>query len=184
MNFIGYDAAYSLYPRATFEERSSLCLAALEQRDILCLSKYAVRGWRSISNIWFHERGGEKTFHVDRHRFVGDGRCWVVPLDTTGVEPPPPLTPVSERFDWDPVRYNSWVLTRQKGEIYIAYHMLKPTLFRFTYLFADITLIYEMSSFLRRHGGFEFRKHALIPAEQKPAAWSWYVVSSVQGPLC
>jgi hypothetical protein len=82
------------------------------------------------------------------------------------------------------VRYNSWVLTRQKGEIYIAYHVLKPTLFRYTYLFADIELIYGMTFFLRRHGGFEHRKSALIPAEQKPAAWTWYVVSSVQWSRC
>jgi hypothetical protein len=179
MNIVSYNAVYLLYPRATFEERSSLCLVELDERDMLCLSKYAVRGWRSTTNALMFEHD-VKFFYLDRHRFVGDGLCWGVPLDTTGVEPPPALTPVSERFDWDPVQFNSWVLTWQKAQIYVAYHILKPTLFRYTYLFADIELIYQMVSFLKRHGSFEHRKNALIAAEQKPAAWSWYVVSLVQ----
>ena len=178
LNFLSYDAAYSMYPRATFEERTSLCFSSLTERDIGCLSKYAVRGWRSLSNFYPHERSAERIFHVNQHRFVGDSKCWVIPLDTTGLELRPALTPVSERFVWDPVQYNSWVLTMQNGKMFLAYHVLKPTLFRYTYLFADMKIIEGMMDFLRQHGKFEHRIHALVPDEDKAAAWSWCVDSN------
>jgi hypothetical protein len=91
----------------------------------------------------------------------------------TGVDPRPALNPVSERFVWDPVQYNSWVLTKQNEKMYISYHILKPTLLRYTYLFADMNILYDMRSFLTRHGRFEHDMIALVPAEQRSVAWSW-----------
>jgi hypothetical protein len=175
MNFIAHDAAYSLYPWATFEDRSSLCFADLRDRDIQCLSKYAMRGWRTVSNVWTHERRNHALFYTDLHRFVGDGQCWVVPLDMTGLELRPPLNPVSERFLWDPVQYNSWVLTKQRQNMYISYHVLKPTLFRYAYLFADMNILNNVMEYLKTHGKLEHQKISLVPAEHKAVAWSWYV---------
>jgi hypothetical protein len=80
---------------------------------------------------------------------------------------------VSEHFLWDPVRYNSWVLTKQRESMYISYHILKPTLLRYTYLFADMNILEDMTRFLKRQGRLEHEKIALVPAEQKALAWSW-----------
>ena len=57
--------------------------------------------------------------------------------------------------------------------MYISYHILKPTLLRYTYLFADMNILYDMTAFLKRHGRLEHEKIALVPAELQAASWSW-----------
>ncbi|KAF8555519.1 hypothetical protein OG21DRAFT_1378209, partial [Imleria badia] len=48
MNFILSDAAYSLYPIATFEERSSLGMPSLRW-SLKVIQKYLKHGWRFYS---------------------------------------------------------------------------------------------------------------------------------------
>ena len=173
MNFISFDAAYSLYPRATFGERRTLCFAGLTESDIRALAKYSLRGWATLTNLWAHEF--TNSFHVDTNRWVTDSLSWVVPLDTTGLQLRPRLSPVSQPFFWDPVRYNSWMLTKptRASKMYIAYHMLKPTLFRYTYMFADIKVIRSMGDFLVEQGRLEHAKMADIPEDEREDAWAW-----------
>jgi hypothetical protein len=56
--------------------------------------------------------------------------------------------------------------------MYISYHVLKPTLFRYAYLFADMNILNDVMKFLRTQGRFEHQKNVLVPAEHKAAAWS------------
>ena len=173
MNFISFDAAYSLYPRATFGERRTLCFANLTQSDIRALAKYSLRGWTTLTNVWAHEI--TNSFHVDTNRWVTDSLSWVVPLDIDGLELRPRLSPVSQPFFWDPVRYNSWVLTKPTtvSKMFIAYHILKPTLFRYTYMFADIKVIHSMGDFFVEQGRLEHAKMADIPEDERADAWAW-----------
>jgi hypothetical protein len=175
MNFITFNAAYSLYPRATFEERRSLSIANLSESDIRCLAKYSVRGWSTLSDLWLHETGAQTTFYVDQERWVTDSFSWIVPLDMTGVEPRPCLSPISQPFSWDPIQHNSWVLIRPEpsSKMFLSYHVLRPTLFRYTYLFASLNIIESLGDFLRIQGKLEHKKTALIPGRNKESSWTW-----------
>jgi hypothetical protein len=177
MNFIAFDAAYSLYPRATFEECRALSFASLDDRDIQALGKYARRGWSIIANIWPHELDSPRfaSFCITKERWVKDPLSWVVPLDMTGVEPRPPLLPMSERFDWDPAVHNSWSIIKwtNGSKMFMAYHVLKPTIFRYAYLVSDLDLIVSMKTFLREQGSLEHGKSRFLTAAQKAASWTW-----------
>jgi hypothetical protein len=175
MNFISFNAAYSLYPRATFEERRSLSFSVLTESDIRCLAKYSVRGWLTLSDLWPHDAAAQTTFYMDRERWVTDSFSWIVPLDTTGVEPRPCISPVSQPFSWDPIEYNSWVLIKpeKKDTMYLSYHILRPTPFRYTYLFANRKVTESLAVFLRRQGRLEHKKTAMIPDDKKESSWTW-----------
>jgi hypothetical protein len=84
MNFIAFDAAYSLYSCATFEKHLNLIFHDKSEAD-KCIAKYALRGWLAIANVWPQRHGLEKLFLLNQDRSVTDSHCWVVPLDLTGV---------------------------------------------------------------------------------------------------
>ena len=181
MNIIAFDAAYSLYPRATFEERRSLSFANLTERDFRALGKYTLRGWSTLSNIWPHElEAAQALFYIGQERSVTDRFSWVVPLNTTGVELRSRPSALSQPFTWDPVLHNSWGIVKPhlSSKMYMSYHILKPTIFRYAYLFADLEVIHNMACFLKQQGSFEHRKMGEIPVEQKGALWTWYSISS------
>jgi hypothetical protein len=176
MNFIAFDAAYSIYPRATFEERRALSFASLSERDVRALGKYALRGWSILSNIWPHEaQTSRASFYMDIPRRVRDGRSWVVPLNMKGVEPRPRPSPLSEPFPWDPVVHNSWTLVKphSTSKMFMSYCILKPTIFRYAYLISDVELIRGLIQFFKEQGGIEHWKSAEIPDNQKAASWTW-----------
>jgi hypothetical protein len=45
MNVITFKAAYSLYPRATFEECTSLLMTNNNSSVTIAVAKYCLRGW-------------------------------------------------------------------------------------------------------------------------------------------
>lgn len=63
MNIVTYNAAYSLYPYATFEERTSLVVLKVTERTQLALDKYASRGLRILDNILAYYRFA---YHLER----------------------------------------------------------------------------------------------------------------------
>jgi hypothetical protein len=150
MNFIAFDAAYSLYPRATFKNRLNLALKDDDDAERRCLAKYAFRGWQTIANVWPNQPSLTDSFYRDITRRVGDGRCWVVKLDTTGVARRPRLSLPSEQFIWDPSEYNSWVLSQSSKPWRVdpTYHLVKTGVFRYAYLCANSS-DHEV---LKRHG--------------------------------
>ncbi|PPQ72060.1 hypothetical protein CVT25_013477, partial [Psilocybe cyanescens] len=100
MNLITYDAAFSLYPKATFEDRLSLlCLPASPELHVLITTKYGGRGWNIIGQhdlpiiaqqrltidllatlkSYKPETGPELSFYPGR-RHLRDLRCWTLPL--------------------------------------------------------------------------------------------------------
>lgn len=117
MNCIAFDAAYSFYPQATFEERRSLCMASDEDRTTQ-LMKYQRRGWELVLTISPEEKRGTKaSFHADDNRCVCDRPSWVVPLDTGDLQLRPRLSPTSGHFA-DPVAHIQWKLVECPGHQY------------------------------------------------------------------
>lgn len=102
MNFITHKAAYSLFPRATFEERKTVaCRNGWDQRDQVAYRKYHSRGWNyyepddepddesdeevSEEELDFRMYKIEvdlKSFQLYKDRWVGDKYSWVIPFDT------------------------------------------------------------------------------------------------------
>ncbi|KAG2062926.1 hypothetical protein BDR04DRAFT_954237, partial [Suillus decipiens] len=111
MNVITFDAAYSFYPIATFEERSSLRIPASGAFPG-ALAKCIKMGWRiyAVFRPWDVARPSTSPFFPNETRWVGDRRCWSISLDTSGVQTRPALSPSSQQFSWDPSLYNGWIL--------------------------------------------------------------------------
>jgi hypothetical protein len=176
MNFIAFDAAYSLYPRATFEERRALAFTSLGEHDLKALGKYQIRGWSIMCNDWPPELVKSRAyFYTQTIRAPRDSMSWVVPLGISGVEPRPRLSSSSEAFSWDPVIFNSWSLIKSElGHSLMSYHIARPTLFRYAYLVVDLGQVHDMFDFFKAQGNLEHRIVESLPADQKAASWTWY----------
>ena len=119
MNIVTYNAAFSLYPYATFNRRESLTLDVTmhpaEARD-----KYAKRGWTMLENPSSAYTPHASTFPssppypmwfaVGLNRGIGDRYSWVMHLDTTGVATPSSSSLLASNLGWDPVTTRGWKL--------------------------------------------------------------------------
>ena len=178
MNFIAFDAAYSIYPKATFEERRALSMVGSDSPHAAeALGKYALRGWSFVANIWPHEETTPKSpFFLSASRCVCDRHSWVVPLDITGVEFRPRLSVASAEFSWDPVVYNSWRLVKDAG-LSMEYSTLASTILKYKYLVADSDLLLMFKDFFRSQGTLEHLKVSTLSERNKLKSWTWYAVS-------
>jgi hypothetical protein len=173
MNFITFDAAYALYPQATFEDRQALSFAELSQRDTVALGKYATRGWSIAANIWPRAGQTKTLFHPDITRWVRDQHTWMIPLDTDGVTPPPLLSPPSAPFGEDPAVFNSWKLKKEGSSYRIGCNIVHSTIFRHQYLVADKELFENLLAFLKEQGQLEHLKAMSLRAEDFERSWTW-----------
>lgn len=84
MNFASFERAYSLYPTATFEERTSLiCTSHHSDSNSSAYKKYRDRGWTVQKEYPLANMITD--YHAQSPiRHVGDKHCWVVSL---GVDP-------------------------------------------------------------------------------------------------
>lgn len=80
MNLITHNKAYSIFPRATFEERRSLIHLQHAESTVQPRTKYERRGWRFITDIDDDEiRNTTSAFSVGS-RHLGDSKCWTIHL--------------------------------------------------------------------------------------------------------
>ncbi|KAI0012491.1 hypothetical protein F4779DRAFT_614462 [Xylariaceae sp. FL0662B] len=96
VNFISWNKAYSVFPRATFIDHQTVPLKHIDEHKGELHQKYSRRGWRMRTEPVVPKgilgRGGF-TFPLgkldkDGTRRVGDHDTWTLPLDTTSVEKP------------------------------------------------------------------------------------------------
>jgi hypothetical protein len=97
MNFITHDAAYSLFPNATFLRRTYLTFSIVMSDSTSpnpIRDKYAARGFKlSTSQPQSTPQAiTENGASLDRdtriqfgHRLIGDKSMWTIPLETTGL---------------------------------------------------------------------------------------------------
>lgn len=114
MNVISCDAAYSLYPGATFQQRISLICKTSTNNDETGLpdTKDQKQGWlvdKCFSNNELRD------FHLGKIRWIGDNRCWTIPLDMSSITERIPLSLASKSLKCDPVVASNWVLNLQDG---------------------------------------------------------------------
>ncbi|KAG1815347.1 hypothetical protein EV424DRAFT_1412293 [Suillus variegatus] len=147
MNIITFDAAYSFYPIATFEDRSALKIPGSRHRPDV-LAKYIKRGWRAYSLFRPGDlaRPYESPFLPNITRWVGDRHCWTVPLDTSGVELRGALSPSSEQFSWDPSTQSGWTLLTKPSSLAnfkvpeMDANLVATTIFRYSYMIPSQSL--------------------------------------------
>ena len=175
MNFITSQAAYSLYPRATFTERTSLPFEISTIGDTQALAKYENRGWRTINDD--SELVLANSFFPERIRRVGDSGCWVLPLDMAGVAPPSDLPPDPLAMKWDPSTMCTWTLriSRDPIRMFMTYWIVNPPIFRYTYLMADCgPTVNRMLPFFRAQGRKQWTETRGLSDEDKKKKWLWY----------
>ncbi|KAH7890359.1 hypothetical protein F5I97DRAFT_17360 [Phlebopus sp. FC_14] len=173
MNFIAFNAAYSLYPLATFEHRSSFAMSKTRNSITTdnAFAKYSQRGW----HFYFAPRPRDVAgrhctpFMFGATRWVGDNYTWTLPLDTTGIMARPATNTSSEPFPWDPVVYNSWSLRTKYGglETKCDYFPLQTTVFRYNYCFSDEDLVMKLRHWAAVQG---YASHRKLSKNH----WSWF----------
>lgn len=85
MNIITHKAAYSLFPKATFEECLTLFTSNRTPQREQAIKKYADRGWTVVRTITNEDQENElATFRYGK-RWIADKQSWVISLDTNGV---------------------------------------------------------------------------------------------------
>lgn len=111
MNVIAWDRAYSLYPRATLVDRSTLNTRG-EHNEIPYKYDYRERGWACYRSEDF--LGDEypwflPAFSTDM-RWIGDGQSWTIKLPVDGITPPPAANSRSLALSRDPCAGTAWHL--------------------------------------------------------------------------
>lgn len=80
MNLITYYGAYSLYPRATFDEKRSLICCTRSIDHEIAITKYIDRGWEMQNDITEAEQEDiNASFRVE-DRWIGDVKTWFLPF--------------------------------------------------------------------------------------------------------
>ena len=76
MNLITYNGAYSLFPRATFDEGRSLVCCTRSMDHEQAIEKYEKRGWEIQKNITEQEQEAiNSSFRVE-DRWIGDEKTF------------------------------------------------------------------------------------------------------------
>jgi hypothetical protein len=142
MNFITHEKAYSLYPRATFEERRSLHSSHASWRkdsQTVARTKYARRGWLVVDRLTQSEIDNRTSAFAYGRRAVGDQYCWTMELL-------PKLADLPQGF----VESNSWGLSfTHIRQAEMKFMLLKMPELRFSYTVADEIIEAYLSPALR-----------------------------------
>ncbi|RDB23243.1 hypothetical protein Hypma_009684 [Hypsizygus marmoreus] len=80
MNFIAHDRAVALYPYETFERGVSLICQVAGPHHVEARTKYVRRGWSMALHLTHAQTTDPKSDFCIGHRFVGDKKCWSIPL--------------------------------------------------------------------------------------------------------
>ena len=156
MNLISSDAAYSLYPIATFENRCTLGMPT-SRGSPEAIQKYIKRGWRfyfipAPNDVAYPSK---PPFIPGQARWVADKYTWKIPLDQTGIKERIPLSRTSVPLTFDPVLLNGWKLRLPKGDGYEChYYPLSSTIFRYNYAIPDEHLCLEIRGWATVQGKY------------------------------
>ncbi|KAG2741574.1 hypothetical protein P692DRAFT_201675502, partial [Suillus brevipes Sb2] len=133
MNFIAFDAAYSLYPIATFENRNTLQVwRARPLHDASVPIKYGQQGFQWLSTLPLNT-SLSTSFYPHMTRIVCDQYTWKLPLDIQGVDLRPQMSSSSTPFQFDPVTCNGWSLLEHHGQMATVYQPIQTAIFRYNY---------------------------------------------------
>jgi len=133
MNVITHNKAYALYPKGTFEERRSLVYSkkGLKQDD--ARKKYEMRGWSMVKHLTVEEFKDRTSAFAPGIRYVGDSKCWTVPVY--------PTLDLPEGF----IETNTWALQYSAKLVpTMSFRTLRVDCLNFSYLVANESLVKYM----------------------------------------
>ncbi|EJD35694.1 hypothetical protein AURDEDRAFT_92975 [Auricularia subglabra TFB-10046 SS5] len=175
MNYIAWDHACSLYPLGTYEERRALVTYDKSRSFSRAMLKYASRGFR-IDSILFDDQTTKGAFRFCT-RFVGDGQCWTVKLDTTGVVPPPTGVQVDLTVNgWELYKHPDRTYGRPKdnfGSCAIWFAPLHSAIFRYRYT-VPADLLKSLFRFIKQQGAIEWGRFDPDDADVPPGVGKKY----------
>jgi hypothetical protein len=144
MNFITHDAAYSLYPKATFDKRIAVSFGwNTHEATKKALDKYTERGWAFVEDYSYQGvKAISPAIIPDVARYLDDKHTWILPLDVNGLDVEAQDASEPSR---NPFHCNSWKLNRDytgfstQIELGISYDRIyyAPKHFEHAYLIAD-----------------------------------------------
>ena len=162
LQIIAYDKAYSLYPYATFENRTLLWMAenrgSDQERNAAVIVKYTNRGFNFIPTTL--PRNSD-IFGVNLRRTVGDSMTWTIDLDTDGVMLRGPMTPTSPPFTFDPITECSWTLATRSTGPYMRYTIFRNFCLRYAYIAACPQELWVLQRYFNQQGKLERYKSYL-----------------------
>jgi len=90
MNFITHDAAYSLYPKATFDKRYAFAFDwGSDEATERAYEKYTDRGWTFGHEFSYEDvKTYTPLFGIEVTRYLDDKHTWILPINTDGIYPP------------------------------------------------------------------------------------------------
>jgi hypothetical protein len=173
MNFIAFDAAYSLYPVGTFEKRETLPVwRARPLHDLTVVIKYGERGFAWVSTLPSGTSPQNPPFYPFTDRTVGDRYTWKLPLDTRGVALRSQMNPSSSVFQCDPVIYNGWALERVQHGMGTVYKTIRSSVFRYNYTTTNYKLNFKLWLFAIEQG---FLSRILLENHLlEKESWPWF----------
>lgn len=121
MNFITHNKAYSVFPRATFQDRQSLIFARNQKLDLNAREKYENRGWRFIKDIAAEERQKPFSPFVQGSRYPGDAKCWTIDLHPNLNNSPNFLETNSWNLEYDSDKFPMHVWVLLKHDFHFTY---------------------------------------------------------------
>ncbi|KAK0462015.1 uncharacterized protein EV420DRAFT_1528342 [Desarmillaria tabescens] len=129
MNIISHSYAYSLFPKATFDQKRALIITTSGSGQETGRGKYRDRGWKLFEYPSVFEATDSKSEFQAGLRWVGDRKCLTLPL------PPIPSLDAFIPFPY-PVHINSWNMKYNRDNEAILEHemLLAPV---FSYCAAD-----------------------------------------------
>ena len=138
MNFITYERAYCLYPRATLETRLSLvCTDRNDEVIARVFDRYTARGWTILYALGptIPTSAQNDPAFSSRSRWVDDGQSWSIPLSAIPEQDPQlPTAHLGEpALSRDPSSVTNWRLDQRdpitQEAVQIFYSLDSPLLF-------------------------------------------------------
>ncbi|TDL16736.1 hypothetical protein BD410DRAFT_730928 [Rickenella mellea] len=170
MNVVTHAAAYSFYPKATFEESRSLICNTKVRNAHIAFAKYARRGFQMLATLGPGEMDSPSSSLYFCDRWANDDRSWVLPFDTQGILQHP-LSFTTDSLSFDPMEMNGWKLEVDvdDGQQSIKFGVFVSALLHFGYVGPQDFVNY-MVPFLIKQGSIEYQLREQLGQEH----WSWY----------
>lgn len=139
MNVLTYRAAYSIFPKESFEKRRTISFEGREITAEEAIEKYIKRGWEFLSgdilmySDTYFDRNSD--FHLGK-RWIGGPMTWVFPFDVTGVEDRigAAKTDLPTPLSCDPFTFNSFSVTSgTHGGIKMDFDIVNTLFFHHSY---------------------------------------------------
>lgn len=139
MNVLTYRAAYSIFPKESFEKRRTISFEGREITAEEAIEKYIKRGWKFLSgdilmySDTYFDRSSD--FHLGK-RWIGGPMTWVLPFDVTGVEDRigTAKTDLPTPLSCDPFTFNSFSVTSSTHSgIKMDFDIVKTPFFHHSY---------------------------------------------------